>query len=53
MATATKNSSGLSNEQLVEVLELVKGAETQGALNATDSRSDQRELACSRESILP
>ena len=26
---------------------------TQGALNATDNRSDQRELACSRESILP
>ena len=48
MATATKPTSGLSNEQLIEVLELVKGADSV-ELKLTIPESSQRSTVAALE----
>ena len=48
MATATKQTSGLSNEQLIEVLELVKGADSV-ELKLTIPESSQRSTVAALE----
>ncbi len=48
MATATRSTSGLSNEQLIEVLELVKGADSV-ELKLTVPESSQRSTVAALE----